>query len=61
MGSVTSVSVSLENLFGSPNTCSTMPAFFRSLAVSFMTSAASFALLLSFHRILAKPSGERIE
>lgn len=37
------------------------PSSYRSSAVIFMTFAASLALLASFHRIEAKPSGERIE
>ena len=38
-----------------------MPAAFSSAAVRRIHSAACFALLLSFQRMLAKPSGESIE
>ena len=46
---------------GSGITRSIIPSSFNSLAVIFMTRAASSARLLSFHRIDAKPSGERTE
>ena len=46
---------------GSGITRSIIPSSFNSAAVIFMTRAASSARLLSFHRIDAKPSGERTE
>ena len=45
----------------SANTFSMTPSPSRSSAVSFIHAAASFALWLSFHKILANPSGERME
>ena len=42
-------------------TFSIMPSSYKSAAVSFIISAASFAFLESFHSIDAKPSGESIE
>ena len=46
---------------GSAMTASITPSFFRSAAVNFITSAASLARLLSFHKMLANPSGDSTE
>ena len=46
---------------GSAMTASITPSFFRSAAVNFITAAASLARLLSFHKILANPSGDSTE
>ena len=42
-------------------TSSIIPSSCKSSAVRRMISAASFARLLSFHKILAKPSGDNTE
>ena len=53
--------VSTVNSPGSSTISSTIPSSYKSPAVSFITSAASGARLPSFHRILANPSGDRME
>ena len=63
---VIDINKDLENVFifnisGSSMICSTTPRFIKSAAVSFITPAASSARLLSFQRIDANPSGDRIE
>ena len=40
---------------------SIIPKSFKSLAVAFISSAASFALVESLYKILANPSGDKIE